>query len=48
MTDKPAPTGPKPTPTPPVVDAPGPENADDTIHIDREGNLIRKDDETPA
>jgi hypothetical protein len=29
----------------PVVDAPGPENVDDTIHIDREGNLIRKDDE---
>jgi hypothetical protein len=30
----------------PVVDAPGPENVDDTIHIDHEGNLIRKDDET--
>jgi hypothetical protein len=56
INDKPAPpevikphaNGPKPSVTPPVVEAPGPENVDDTIHIDREGNFIQKDDENAS
>ena len=32
----------------PVVDSPEPDNPDDTIKIDRQGNLIQKDDETAS